>query len=62
MKKKANLFPLPISALKFLSFIFGKREKIDKLVDTLRIGNIYTKETLNRILLISVEDGIKKMV
>ena len=52
MKKKANLFPLPIPILKFLSFIFGRREKIDKLVDTLRIDNIYTKQTLNITLLI----------
>ena len=62
MEKKANLFPVPISLLKFLSSIFGKREEINRLVGSLRIDNSYTKEILNWTPPISVEEGIRKMV
>ena len=62
MGKKANLFPFPISMLKFLGSVFGKREEINRLVGSLRIDNSYTKETLNWTPLISVEEGIKRMV
>ena len=62
MGKKANLFPFPISMLKFLGSVFGKREEINRLVGSLRIDNSYTKEILNWIPPVSVEEGIKRMV
>ena len=62
MGKRARLFPFPIFLLKFLGSIFGKREEINRLVGSLRIDNSYTKETLNWTPLISVEEGIKRMV
>ncbi|MDC1454260.1 NAD-dependent epimerase/dehydratase family protein [Pelagibacteraceae bacterium] len=60
--KKANLFPLSISLLKFLGSIFGRREEINRLVGSLRIDNNYTKEILNWTPPVSVEEGIRRMV
>ena len=62
MGRKANLFPLPIFMLKFLGSVFGKSEEIDRLVGSLRIDDSYTKEILNWIPPISVEEGIRRMV
>ena len=61
MGMKANLFPLPIFVLKFLGLIFGRREEINRLVESLRIDNIYTKEILNWIPPVSVEEGIRRI-
>ena len=62
MGRKANLFPFPISILKFLGSVFGRREEINRLVGSLRIDNSYTKKTLNWTPPISVEEGIRRMV
>ena len=62
MGKKANLFPFPVSMLKFLGSVFGRREEINRLVGSLRIDNSYTKEILNWTPPISVEEGIRRMV
>ena len=62
MEKNANLFPFPISMLKFLGSVLGKREEINRLVGSLRIDNSYTKEILNWTPPISVEEGIRKMI
>ena len=59
---RANLFPLTIFMLKFLDLIFAKREKINRLVRSLRIDNSYTKETLNWTPPLSVAEGIRRMV
>ena len=62
MGRKPNLFNFPISLLKFLSSILGRREEINRLTGSLRIDNSYTKETLNWTPPISVEEGISRMV
>jgi len=62
MGKKVNLFPFPISILKFLGSVFGKREEINRLVGSLRIDNSYTKQILNWTPPVSVEEGIRRMV
>ena len=62
MGKKANLFPFPISMLKFLASVLGKRKEINRLVGSLRIDDSYTKEILNWTPPISVEEGIRRMV
>ena len=62
MGRRANLFPLPISLLKFLGSICGRREEINRLVGSLRIDNSYTKEILDWTPPISVEEGIRRMV
>jgi nucleoside-diphosphate-sugar epimerase len=62
MKKKANLFPIPLFLHKFLGSIFGKSEEINRLTGSLRVDNSYTKEILNWSPPLSVEEGIRKMV
>ena len=62
MGKKANLFPFPISILKFLGSVFRRREEINRLVGSLRLDNSYTKEILNWTPPITVEEGIRRMV
>ena len=62
MGRKANLFPFPISILKFLGSIFGRREEINRLVGSLRIDGNYTQETLDWTPSVSVEEGIRRMV
>ena len=62
MGRKANLFPFPISMLKFLGSVFGRREEINRLVGSLRIDNSYTKEILNWKPPLSIEEGIRRMV
>lgn len=62
MGKKANLFPVPLFLLKIPAFIFGYRYQINRLVESLRVDNTYTKETLNWTPRFSVEEGIRKMI
>jgi len=62
MGRKANLFPFPISILKFLGSIFGRSEEINRLVGSLRIDNSYTKKILNWSPPLSIEEGIRRMV
>ena len=62
MGRKASLFPLPISLLKFLSSIFGKSEEMNRLIGSLRVDNSYTKDILNWTPPVSVEEGIRRMV
>ena len=60
--RKANLFPVPLFSLKFLSSILGRREEVDRLVGSLRIDNNYTKKILNWTPPLSVKEGIRRMV
>ena len=62
MGKKANLFPFPISMLKFLGSVFDKSDEINRLVGSLRVDDSYTKKILNWTPPISVEEGIRRMV
>ena len=62
MGRKANLLSVPLLVLKFLGLIFGKREEINKLVESLRVDHNYTTDVLNWTPPISVEEGIRKMV
>ena len=62
MGRKANLFPFPISMLKFFASVLGKREEINRLVGSLRVDDSYTKKILNWTPPITVEEGIRRMV
>ena len=62
MRKNANLFPFPISMLKFLGSVFDKSDEINRLVGSLRVDDSYTKKILNWTPPISVEEGIRRMV
>lgn len=62
MGRRPRLFPFPIFLLKFLGSILGKKKEINRLVESLKIDSNYTKETLNWKSIISVEEGIRRMV
>jgi nucleoside-diphosphate-sugar epimerase len=62
MRKKANLFPFPISMLKFLGSVFGRSEEINRLVGSLQVDIEYTKKILSWTPPTSVEEGIRRMV
>tara|TARA_B100000989_G_C19525244_1_gene466475 strand:- start:1100 stop:2050 length:951 start_codon:yes stop_codon:yes gene_type:complete len=62
MGRKVHLFPVPIFLLKFLSYIFGKHQEINRLIESLKIDSNYTKETLNWKPPLSVKEGIRKMI
>ena len=62
MGRKANLFPFPISMLKFLGSVFGRSEEINRLVGSLRVDDSYTKKILNWTPHISVEEGFRRMI
>jgi nucleoside-diphosphate-sugar epimerase len=62
MGSKVNLFPLPISFLKFAGYIVGKNSEIDRLIGSLQVDISHTSELLNWKPNISVEEGIRMMV
>ena len=62
MGRRANPFPVPIFLLKFLGSIFGRTKETNRLIGSLRIDNSFTKETLNWVPPISVEEGIRRMI
>lgn len=62
MGSKANLFPLPISFLKFASYIVGKNSEIDRLIGSLQVDISHTRELLNWKPNVSVEEEIRMMV
>ena len=62
MGRRARLFPFPVFLLKFFGSMLGKRKEVNRLVESLKIDSNHTKETLNWTSIISVEEGIKRMV
>ena len=62
MNQKVFLFSVPIFILKFLGFIFGKRQEINRLVGSLRVNISYTKKILNWTPPVKLEEGIKRMI
>jgi len=62
MRIPVRFFPLPISILKIIGFIFGKSNEINKLIDSLQVDSHHARKILNWIPPVSVEEGIKRMV
>ena len=62
MGGKANLFPFPISFLKFAGYIIGKNSEIDRLVGSLQVDISHTSQILNWKPNMNVEEEIRKMV
>jgi nucleoside-diphosphate-sugar epimerase len=60
--QSAKLFTIPTFLLKFLGFVIGKQKEIDRLTDSLQIDSSHVREILNWTPLVSVEEGIRKMV
>jgi nucleoside-diphosphate-sugar epimerase len=62
MGYSSRLFPVPISLLKFVSRVIGRKSEMDRLLESLQIDNSYTCEVLNWAPTVSVAEGIRRMV
>ena len=62
MGKPANIFPFPLSILKFAGFCLGFQSEMDRLLGSLQVDIEYTKEVLDWKPPFSVVEGFKKMV
>jgi len=62
MRSSSNLFPVPISFLKFVSNIMGFQKEMNKLTDSLQVDIGYTKKLLNWSPALTIQEGIRKMI
>ena len=62
MGKSVNIFPFPLSILKFVGFCLGFHGEIDRLLGSLQADIEYTKEVLDWKPPLSVSEGLKRMV
>ena len=62
MGRSVRLFPVPIPWLKFFSFFIGRQSDIGRLTGSLQVDTDYTKKLLDWTPLITVEEGIRRMV
>lgn len=58
--KIPRLVPMPVSWLKFTTKLIGKQAVIDRLCGNLQVDISHTKETLDWVPPISVEEGIRR--
>lgn len=58
--KKPCLLPVPVSFLKFLALITGKKVALDKLISSLAFDIEHTKNTLNWKPPITLDEGIRR--
>jgi nucleoside-diphosphate-sugar epimerase len=62
MGRRVLLFSFPILLLKLLGFFIGKSSEIDRLIRSLQVDNSYLRKTLSWSPLVSVKEGIRRMV
>ena len=62
MGKSVNIFPFPLSILKFGGYCLGFKSEMDRLLGSLQVDIEYTKEVLDWEPPLSVVEGFKKMV
>jgi len=62
MGKSVNIFPFPLSILKFVGFCLGFQGEINRLLGSLQVDIEYTKEVLDWKPPLSVTEGLKRMV
>ena len=62
MQRSLNLFPVPILFLKFFSSLMGFQKEMNKLTDSLQVDISYTKKILNWSPVLTVQEGITKMI
>ena len=62
MECSVRLLPIPVSLLKFAGFILKRQNEIDRLVGSLKVDSLYTREILDWTPRVSVEQGIRQMV
>lgn len=58
--RKARLLPVPVSFLKFLASICGKKTAIEKFTSSLTVDIEYTKKTLNWKPVITLDEGVRR--
>lgn len=57
--RRAWLFPFPVSFLKLIAFLTGKRRKLDRLIDSLQVNIEKSERLLNWTAPYSVEEAMK---
>ena len=62
MEKPSYLFSVPVFLLKFISYIFGKQNEMNRLTSSLQVDSRFTREILDWKPRVSLRDGIKNMV
>ena len=62
MEKPSYLFSVPFFLLKFISYIFGKQNEMNRLTSSLQVDSRFTREILDWKPRVSLRDGIKNMV
>lgn len=60
--RKPRLFPIPVSLLKLLFTLIGKKENTDRLVGSLLVDNTHLKATTTWKPLTSSKEGLRKTV
>ena len=59
MCRSATLFSVPVSMLRFAGRAPGKQTEIDRLVESLQIDSSYTRQVLDWVPTVSVQEGIR---
>ena len=61
MRKSPRLLPVPVFVLKYCCCL-NRSEEMNKIISSLKVDSLFTRETLNWIPPVSVSEGIRKMV
>ena len=61
LEKPARFFPVPISCLKFLASIFGKRKLLQNACSSLQVDISKTRELLGWYPVVSVDEGLRQV-
>jgi len=62
MGRHARLFPVPVPLLRAAGRVLGRLNEIDRLVGSLQVDSSATREVLGWTPLVSVEEGVRRMV
>ena len=62
MGKSSRLFPIPVFVLKYIAAALNRSEEMNKIISSLKVDSLFTRETLNWLPPVSVSEGIRKMV
>jgi nucleoside-diphosphate-sugar epimerase len=62
MGRPARLFPVPVPLLRLAGRALARLNEVDRLVSSLQVDSSATREVLNWTPLVSVEEGIRRMV
>ena len=62
MGKPPRLLPVPVFVLKYVAAALNRSEEMNKIISSLKVDSLFTRETLNWLPPVSVSEGIRKMV